>query len=238
MLSAFRRKGQMATLTWLGHAAFRLETDRGKHVYIDPFLTGNPSTPEHEKTPERVDVIAVTHGHGDHVGDTVALGKKFSPEIVALLELNGWLGKQGLDVPDMGPNKGGTVEAGGVKFTLVNAFHSSASEDGEYLGESNGLVLTFSNGTSIYFAGDTCVFSDMQLIGRIYSPDVAVLPIGGYFTMDPREAGVALELLGTKRCVPCHFGTFPVLTGTPQELKQLAPGVDIAEIEPGESVSL
>jgi len=225
-------------VTWLGHASFRVDSPEGKRIYVDPFLNGNPKCPESELEPERVDVIALTHGHGDHVGDTVALGKKFSPEIVALLELNGWLGKQGLDVPDMGPNKGGTVEAGGVKFTLVNAFHSSASEDGEYLGESNGLVLTFSNGTSIYFAGDTCVFSDMQLIGRIYSPDVAVLPIGGYFTMDPREAAVALELLGTKRCIPCHYGTFPVLTGTPDDLRKVAPGVEIIELQPGETTTV
>jgi len=225
-------------VTWLGHASFRVDSPEGKRIYVDPFLNGNPKCPESELEPERVDVIALTHGHGDHVGDTVALGKKFSPEIVALLELNGWLGKQGLDVPDMGPNKGGTVEAGGVKFTLVNAFHSSASEDGEYLGESNGLVLTFSNGTSIYFAGDTCVFSDMQLIGRIYSPDVAVLPIGGYFTMDPREAAVALELLGSKRCIPCHYGTFPVLTGTPDDLRKVAPGVEIIELQPGETTTV
>ena len=225
-------------VTWLGHASFRVDSPEGKRIYVDPFLNGNPKCPESELEPERVDVIALTHGHGDHVGDTVALGKKFSPEIVALLELNGWLGKQGLDVPDMGPNKGGTVEAGGVKFTLVNAFHSSASEDGEYLGESNGLVLTFSNGTSIYFAGDTCVFSDMELIGRIYSPDVAVLPIGGYFTMDPREAAVALELLGSKRCIPCHYGTFPVLTGTPEDLRELAPDVELIELQPGETTTV
>jgi L-ascorbate metabolism protein UlaG (beta-lactamase superfamily) len=181
------------SVTWLGHASFRVDSPEGKRIYVDPFLNGNPKCPESEVEPERVDVIALTHGHGDHVGDTVELSKKFSPEIVALLEL--------------GPNKGGTVEAGGVKFTLVNAFHSSASDDGQYLGECTGLVLTFSNGTSIYFAGDTCVFSDMQLIGRLYEPDVAVLPIGGYFTMDPREAALALELLGTKRCIPCQYGT-------------------------------
>jgi L-ascorbate metabolism protein UlaG (beta-lactamase superfamily) len=225
-------------VTWLGHASFRVDSPEGKRIYVDPFLNGNPKCPESELEPERVDVIALTHGHGDHVGDTVELGKKFSPEIVALLELNGWLGKQGLDVPDMGPNKGGTIEAAGVKFTLVNAFHSSASEDGDYLGESAGLVLTFSNGTSIYFAGDTCVFSDMQLIGRIYSPDVAVLPIGGYFTMDPREAAMALELLGTKRCIPCHYGTFPVLTGTPDELRGLAPDVELIELQPGETTTV
>ncbi len=227
------------SVTWLGHASFRLDSPEGKRIYVDPFLNGNPKCPESELEPERVDVIAITHGHGDHVGDAVALSKKFSPEMVALLELNTWLGQQGAQAPDMGPNKGGTVEAGGVKFTLVNAFHSSATDDLTYLGECAGLVLTFSNGTSIYFAGDTCVFGDMQLIGRIYSPDVAVLPIGGYFTMDPREAGVALELLGSKRCIPCHYGTWPVLAGTPDELRQHAPaGIEIVDLQPGETTSV
>jgi len=226
------------SVTWLGHASFRVDSPGGKRIYVDPFLNGNPKCPESELEPERVDVIALTHGHGDHVGDTVVLSNKFSPEIVALLELNGWLAQQGAAVPDMGPNKGGTVEAGGVKFTLVNAFHSSASEDGAYLGEAAGLVLEFENGTKLYFAGDTCVFSDMQLIGRIYSPDVAILPIGGYFTMDPREAAVPPELLGNPRCIPCHYGTFPVLAGTPDELRKLAPGVDVIELQPGETTTV
>ena len=225
-------------LTWLGHAAFRLDTPGGKRIYIDPFLS-NPKCPESEREPERVDVIALTHGHGDHVGETVELAKKFNPEIVALVELKGWLGSQGADIGEVpGPNKGGTVESGGVRFTLVNAFHSSSSDDGDYLGEATGLVLRFENGTSIYFAGDTCVFGDMQLIGRIYSPDVAVLPIGGHFTMDPREAGVALELLGTKRCIPCHYGTFPLLAGTPDELREQAPGVEVIALEPGETTTV
>jgi L-ascorbate metabolism protein UlaG (beta-lactamase superfamily) len=120
----------------------------------------------------------------------------------------------------------------------VNAFHSSSSSDGSYTGEPCGIVVRLEDGTTIYFAGDTCVFGDMQLIGRIYSPDVAVLPIGDHYTMGPQEAAVALELLGTKRCVPCHYGTFPVLVGTPQELQELAPDVDVAEIEPGDSINL
>src|SRR4051795_5001004 len=125
-----------------------------------------------------------------------------------------------------------------MKFTLVNAFHSSGTPDGSYGGEAAGIVVELEDGTKVYFAGDTCVFGDMQLIGRLYSPDVAVLPIGGHYTMDPKEAAVALELLGTKRCVPCHFGTFPVLAGTPQQLKELAPDVDVAEIEPGGWIGL
>ncbi|TMK26336.1 MAG: metal-dependent hydrolase, partial [Actinobacteria bacterium] len=137
-----------------------------------------------------------------------------------------------------GPNKGGTVDVEGLKFTLVNAFHSSSSDEGEYLGEAAGLVITLEDGRAVYFAGDTCVFSDMQLIGRLYSPELAVLPIGGHFTMDPREAGVACELLGVKRVVPCHYGTFPLLPGTPDELRQYASGIDVHALEPGESLTL
>ena len=121
-------------------------------------------------------------------------------------------------------NKGGTVTVDGVKLTLTDANHSSSAPDGSYAGEPSGIVVELEDGTTLYFAGDTCVFGDMQLIGRIYEPDVAVLPIGDHFTMGPREAAVALELLGVKRCVPCHYGTFPLLTGTPDELRQLAPG--------------
>jgi L-ascorbate metabolism protein UlaG (beta-lactamase superfamily) len=225
-------------LTWLGHAAFRVDSPGGKRIYIDPWLT-NPLCPESEREPERVDLIALTHGHADHVGETVELWKKFKPPVVALLELRGWLAAQGVD-PSMehGPNKGGTVSIDGVSMTFTDANHSSSADDGTYLGEPAGIVLRLEDGFAIYFAGDTNVFGDMQLISRLYEPDVAVLPIGDHYTMGPKEAAVALELLGVKRCVPCHFGTFPPLVGTPRELKQLAPGVDVAEIDPGESVSL
>jgi L-ascorbate metabolism protein UlaG (beta-lactamase superfamily) len=228
-----------ASLTWLGHASFRLDSPGGKRIYIDPWLD-NPKCPEGEKEPERVDIIALTHGHGDHVGSVVDLSKQFEPEIVALVELKGWLGKQGAKVGEMpGPNKGGTVEVDGIAITMVNAFHSSSSDDGDYLGEAAGLVIRLENGTTVYHAGDTCVFGDMQLIGRLYSPDVAILPIGDHFTMGPKEAAVALELLGSKRCVPCHYGTFPLLRGTPDELRQQAPqGVEVLSPEPGETVVL
>jgi L-ascorbate metabolism protein UlaG (beta-lactamase superfamily) len=229
----------MATsLTWLGHASFRFDTPGGKRVYVDPWLS-NPKCPDSEKEPERVDVIALTHGHGDHVGETVELSKQFSPEIVAMVELKSWLGNQGANVGELpGPNKGGTVDAGGVRITLVNAFHSSASDDGDYLGEAAGLIVRGDGMPTLYFAGDTCVFGDMALIKRIYAPDVAVLPIGGHFTMDPTEAAVALELLGSPRCVPCHYGTFPLLAGTPDELRQQASGVEVLAPEPGETVEL
>jgi L-ascorbate metabolism protein UlaG (beta-lactamase superfamily) len=225
-------------VTWLGHASFRVDSPNGKRVYVDPWLD-NPKCPDDEKSPERADVIAVTHGHSDHVGSVVDISKQFSPEIVAMIELKSWLGDNGANVGEMpGPNKGGTVEAEGIKFTFVNAFHSGSTPDGSYGGEPAGIVVTFENDTKLYFAGDTCVFGDMQLIGRIYSPDVAVLPIGGHFTMDPREAGVALELLGAARCIPCHYGTFPLLAGTPEELRQHASGVEILAIDPGETVTV
>src|SRR2546423_5141501 len=179
---ASREKGACMAdvpVTWLGHASFRLATPGGKRVYVDPWLS-NPKCPDSEKEPERIDVIAITHGHGDHVGETVELSKKFEPKaVVAMAELKAWLKDQGAKVDDLpGPNKGGTVDVEGVKFTLVNAFHSSSSDEGEYLGEAAGLVITLEDGRAIYFAGDTCVFSDMQLIGRLYSPELAVLPIG------------------------------------------------------------
>jgi L-ascorbate metabolism protein UlaG (beta-lactamase superfamily) len=225
-------------VTWLGHASFRLDSPSGKRIYVDPWLD-NPKCPESEKSPERVDVIAITHGHSDHVGSTIDLMKRFSPKIVAMIEITDWLEEQGVDVGEVpGPNKGGTVEVDGVSFTLTNAFHSSSWNDGRYLGEAAGIVVGFENGTSIYFAGDTCVFGDMQLIARIYSPDVAVLPIGGHFTMDPQEAAVALELLGVKRCIPCHYGTFPLLKGSPDELRELSQGVEIITPEPGETVEV
>jgi L-ascorbate metabolism protein UlaG (beta-lactamase superfamily) len=227
------------SLTWLGHATFRLDTPGGKRVYVDPWLE-NPKCPDGEKDPDRVDLIALTHGHSDHVGQTVDLAKKFGCPVVAMIELRGWLAGQGLpdDITES-PNKGGTVEKAGIKITLTDAHHSSSSDDGEYLGEPAGLILELEDGYKIYFAGDTCVFGDMQLIGRIYEPDLAVLPIGDHFTMGPKEAAVAIELLGVGRCVPCHYGTFPVLTGTPEAFREaLTTDCEIVALSPGETVEL
>jgi len=226
------------TLTWLGHSAFRLDTAAGKRIYVDPFLNGNPKCPEDEREPERADIVAVTHGHGDHVGDTVDIAKKHGSTVVAIVELSGWLGKQGVDDDKLpAPNKGGTVDVDGVKFTVVNAFHTGSAPDGSYGGEPSGFVVTTEDDKRIYFAGDTCVFGDMQLIGRIYEPDVAVIPIGDHYTMGPKEASVAIDLLGVKRVVPCHWGTFGLLTGTPDQLDVPA-DVTVERLEPGGSIAV
>ena len=228
------------TLTWLGHSAFRVDSPGGTRIYVDPFLHGNPKCPESELEPERCDLVVVTHGHGDHTGDTVAIHRRFGCPVVAQVELRAWLAGQG--VADDGQahsiNKGGTVAVAGVKITLTSGNHSSSTSDGTYAGESCGVVLEGEDGFKIYFAGDTNVFGDMSLIGRIYSPDVAVIPIGDHYTMGPREAAVAIELLGVIRVVPCHYRTFGLLTGTPAQLRELAPpGVEVLEPAPGETLT-
>ncbi|HKG10095.1 MAG TPA: metal-dependent hydrolase [Gaiellaceae bacterium] len=225
-------------VTWLGHAAFRIDSPGGKRIYIDPFLD-NPKCPDGEKQPESCDLIALTHGHDDHVGSTVELAKRFGCPVIAQIELRTFLESEGVEGDiTQAPNKGGTAEAEGIKVTLTDANHSSSWSDGRYLGEPCGLVLEVENGTKLYLAGDTNVFMDMQLIGRIYEPDVAVLPIGDHFTMGPKEASVALELLAVDKCIPCHYGTFPILRGTPDELRALAPNVDVIAPEPGETVTV
>jgi L-ascorbate metabolism protein UlaG (beta-lactamase superfamily) len=230
------------SLTWLGHAAFRFDTPGGKRVYVDPFLD-NPKCPPNEVEPERCDLVLLTHGHDDHVGSTVHLHRRFDAPVVAQVELRGWLSaRHGLpEEMAHAPNKGGTTEVEGIRITLTTGNHSSSVfEDGNfmYLGESAGLVIEVENGTKLYFAGDTNVFTDMQLIARIYEPDVAILPIGDHYTMGPREAAVALELLGVKRCVPSHYGTFPILTGTPEALRELAPNVEVLSPAPGETITV
>ena len=228
-------------LTWLGHATFRIETPGGKILIIDPFITGNPKCPESEKNVKKLDILLCTHGHGDHLGDAIDLIKKYQPVVVGMPELCGWLEKKAGAKHVSGMNKGGTQIVGDISVTMVHANHSSGIEDGGgvvYGGAACGYVVEFENGMKIYHAGDTNVFGDMSIIRDIYAPDIALLPIGDHYTMSPREAAYACKLLKPKTVIPIHFGTFPVLKGTPADLRGLVSGVEVLEMQPGETTSL
>ena len=226
-------------LTWLGHASFRIETPGGKTIYVDPWVMGNPMCPEKDKDVKKVDAMFCTHGHGDHIGDAVEIGKKHNPIAVGIPELCAWLKKKGVEqIAQM--NKGGTQTVAGVKITMVHADHSCGIFDGDqviYGGEAVGYVIEFENGVKIYHAGDTNVFGDMQIIHDLYAPEIVMLPIGDLYTMSPREAAYACKLLKPKYVIPMHFGTFPPLTGRPGELQKLAPDVQVVEMTPGVTIS-
>ena len=235
-----------AKLTWFGHSTFLLETAAGTRIMLDPWLTGNPATPAELADPGDIDIIAVSHGHSDHTGDVIRLAAEKKPQaVVAMVELAGYFAAQGVE-NTVGMNKGGSNEIAGIGVTLTNAHHSS-SVDGEnglpqYVGEPTGMVLTLENGFRIYFAGDTTVFGDMALIGELYKPDLAMLPIGDFYTMGPLEAAKAVELLGVKHVLGMHYGTFPILVGTPSALRdELAnrgvEGVEVEELAPGETLT-
>jgi len=185
-----------------------------------------------------VDVMLITHGHGDHIGDAVEIAKKHKPKVVGIPELCGWLGKKGVENIAM-MNKGGTQQVGDIKVTMVHADHSCGIQDGDelvYGGEACGYVIEFENGLKIYHAGDTNVFGDMKIIRDLYAPDIAMLPIGDHFTMGPREAAYACDLLKAKTVIPMHFATFPVLTGRPADLSKLVHGGEILEMKPGQTI--
>lgn len=227
-------------LTWMGHATYKIEAD-GNTYLIDPWVASNPMCPDELNTFDKIDVMYITHGHADHMEDAVPIAKKYSPTVVAIIEIGKWLENQGVE-NTLGMNKGGTVSVGGVKATMVTANHSSSiiDEDGNivYLGESAGFVFEFGNGYKIYHAGDTNVFGDMQIIGEIYQPDLALLPIGDHFTMGPREAAYATQLLKIPTVIPMHYDTFPVLTGTVAEFKKLtaSQNIEVYEMEIGETL--
>ncbi len=229
-------------ITFCGHAAFSFKTPSGKHVIIDPWLEQNPACPPRLKNPAKVDTLLITHGHGDHIADAVGIAKKHNATCVAIFETALWLGKKGVSKV-IGLNKGGSIEHDGMKITMVHAAHSCGIQDGDqviYGGEACGYVITFENGVKIYHAGDTCVHSDMKIIGELYDPDIALLPIGDLYTMDPVQGAYAIRLLGTKIVVPMHYGTFPVLTGTPDQLRALTTDIDglqIIDLKPGETLT-
>ncbi len=224
-------------ITWLGHSSFSLRTPGGKIVLFDPWYTGNPSFPANAK-PTKADLILVSHGHSDHITDAAATANATGATLVGIWEVTSWLGSKG--VQNLEPmNKGGTIEVKGLRVTMTDACHSSSFEENGivYLGEPAGFVVRLENAQTLYFAGDTSLFGDMKLLGELYKPDIAFLPIGDRFTMGPDTAAMAARWLGVKQVVPMHWGTFPLLTGTPEELERnlAGSGIDVLKLEPGET---
>lgn len=211
----------MNQITWLGHSTFEIRFDSGDVLLLDPWIESNPAYPKGYEL-KKVSAIAVSHAHFDHADDVIPVAKKFSPKVVAIFETATYYEKKGVK-NTIAMNKGGTVDLGFVKLTMTHALHSCSIKDGDQLlygGEAAGYVLTFQDGRSAYFAGDTALFGDMALIAELYKPELAFLPIGDNFTMGPHEAAHAARLLKVKTVIPMHFGTFPALTGTPSQLAE------------------
>ncbi|MDE3186257.1 MAG: metal-dependent hydrolase [Acidobacteriota bacterium] len=226
-------------VTWLGHATVLVQTAKGTHILIDPFIAHNPKYPRSFVLPEKIHYILLTHGHGDHISDAVPVAAKHGSTVVAIYELAAYVAGKGV-ADTIGMNVGGTVQLEEVAVTMVDAKHSAAAQDEHgthYVGVAAGFVLEIADGPVLYHAGDTSVFGDMKLIAELYRPEVAMLPIGGHYTMGPKEAALAATFLSPRVILPLHFGTFPPLKGTPEELAGLVDSrIQVARLAPGESL--
>ena len=227
----------MSSCTWYGHSAFRISAS-GAHVVIDPFFA--PSSGCSVEDVEAADIVLVTHDHGDHVGDSVALCQRTGAHLGAIVGTADKLVRAGVPAAQVlngiGFNMGGTVTHKGVSVTMTQAFHSSDS------GAPVGYIVRMPDGLTVYHAGDTCLFGDMLLWGTLYSIDVALLPVGGVFTMDAAQAAQACKLLRCKRVIPMHWGTFPVLAQDTRAFKEALQALrldcEMGEMQPGETVDL
>ncbi len=227
-------------ITWLGHATVLVQTAKGANILIDPFISQNPKYPARYVLPDKIDYILLTHGHGDHISDAVPVAQKHGSTVVAIYELASYIAGKGV-ANTIGINLGGTVQLGDAAATMVEAKHSAAAQDEQgthYVGVAAGYVLTIADGPVLYHSGDTNVFGDMKLIAELYHPEVAMVPIGGYYTMGPKEAALAVRLLKPKMVLPLHYGTFPPLKGTPEELAALIEdsAVEVVNWTPGKAI--